>query len=282
MAVSLGNPVEGIIAAKGEPYASGQMRVIRTFQDHIDAGDGGGIDIGNGTCGFKLLAQEDGKVSAAFTVTSGKYAGAKIVRYRLTKYPDLEPAIAHMDLFEVKVGQVLTRGQVIGHAGRSGNVPCHLHLGMKKNINGVWTEIDSWDLLAQNQPESDMLQGTFVEYVHNRKTVVQTASTASNANWREGPRLNATIIRPVPDKTPVIPDMLVNGDSAAGSTKWYGCWLDNGHGVYAFGYFHESVLAPLVPDETIGVPQATYDSLLNRFNGVKKKVADNAADIAND
>ena len=148
----LGNPVPGPIRPFGT--AGSGFGVVAVF-GAVDAfhpannpdGTHGhqGIDIGNGTCGFPILAVEDGTIDEILTAPNG----ARIVRYQLTKYPGYQAALAHMDTFEVNLGQKVMRSQIIGHAGRSGTSACHLHGGMR--LNGK--EIDWWPLLDQNRED---------------------------------------------------------------------------------------------------------------------------------
>lgn len=259
--VAFGNPVNGIIAPRGATPAPGQFVVTSTFAEHVASGRGPGIDIGDGKCGSPLIAMCNGIVSKVFTDPNG----ARVVRYISDRYPDCEPAIAHMPSFEVVLHQKLTEGQVIGHVGSSGATACHCHGGMKRLINGVWVEVDWWNLLRQNGAKEDfeMLKGTFVGLVTNRRAKI---ASSPSANFRDGVTTSDPILQQYPTGLPVHPVVQVNGQVVAGEATWYGCWLyvDAQHH-YVFGYLHGSTLSPLVADEPTtvnGYTKAQVDSMV--------------------
>lgn len=156
--VALGNPVRGHIYSHTEPHPPGAYWVTATFgqidADHLTPHQG--IDIGNGTCGFDILAMEDGTVVEAF---KDALSGANIARYQLTKDSSLRLGIAHMPSLEVTVGQAVKRGDVIGHCGTSGASSCHLHQGAARN--GV--EFDWWSLLDQGDDMLGIVTATPLE-----------------------------------------------------------------------------------------------------------------------
>jgi len=244
--VALGNPVRGHIYAKGEAHAAGAFAVVRTFADHVAAGAGGGIDIGDGKCGSDILTMGRFRVTEAFTISSGPYVGAKVVRYALLDYPGYEAGLAHMPSIETAVGVTGPEGSVIGHIGNSGGVPCHLHGGMK--LNGV--EIDWWNLLRQNGATDggDMIPIPSANYkrLANKKTTLVTAG-----NFRTE-RKSGTILKLFPAGTVFYPVAYANdGDVPAGSQsgEWfYGILLDDSPAGYIGGWFHSSLLGPLVDD----------------------------------
>jgi hypothetical protein len=276
-----GNPVaQAVIRPHGSPPIPGNFRVTAPF-GAIDADHPtphGGVDIGNGRCGEPLLAMTTGRVSLA-----GKVPGsdALIVRIVSDAYPDYEPAVAHCASIApgIKVGSLVTEGQVVAVLGKSGTTACHAHLGCKQKINGVWVSVDIWPLLNQNQ-ESEVLLGTNPLRVTNRFT-----ATHANTKFRRDPSTAKPELLIVPGGTRFEPDFEVGGQVVAGSARWYSGMLPVA-GALTRGYFHESTLAPLLPIEQTGVPQAKYDAdmeaLIARLNGVKAKVAANAVDVAND
>lgn len=241
----LGNPVQGYIYPMGAAHPAGTFVVTATFgqvdADHPTPHQG--IDIGDGKCGSPIIAVEDGTVSSAFLDPG---TGAWIARYRLTRYPYLEAALAHMPSLEVAAGQVVTRGQVIGHIGTSGALACHLHGGMKRLVNGVWNEIDWWDLLDQNGA-GDMIPIPGANYTRlaNKK-----AALKAPGNFRTE-RKSGAILQPFGLGTVIYPVAYANdGDVPAGSQsgEWFYCFLYvTGKGEMG-GWFHSSVVGPLVDD----------------------------------
>ena len=250
--VAFDNPVRGPIYAKGAPYPVGAFRVTATFADHVTSGRGPGIDIGDGKCGSEILTVGRFRVEEAFTVTSGPYAGAKVVRYRLLDYPEHQIGIAHMDAIETAVGVTGPTGVVIGHFGSSGGVPCHLHMGDKPTwLHGqAIDEIDWWPFLRQNGATDggDMIPIPAANYkrLANKKT-----SLITNGNFRTE-RKSGTILKLFPAGTVFYPVAYANdGDVPAGSQsgEWfYGILLDDSPAGYIGGWFHSSLLGPLVDD----------------------------------
>ena len=95
----------------------------------------GGADIG-GTCNQPIWAAQDGVVTKAASssqsgnnlrIDHGRYKGAKV-----------ETAYLHMNRFSVRVGEKVTRGQVIGTVGSTGlSTACHLHFIAYRNSDNV-------------------------------------------------------------------------------------------------------------------------------------------------
>jgi murein DD-endopeptidase MepM/ murein hydrolase activator NlpD len=142
-----GNPVAGFIRPDKAGTVPATPHVTSTFAEHVASGRGPGVDIGGLERGHPILAQCDGTVAQVFTAANG----AKVVRYDSTEHPGWQPAIAHMDTLDVRIGQAVKRGQQIGKVGSSGAAAVHLHMGLKHN--GV--EVDGWPLLDQNQAAPD-------------------------------------------------------------------------------------------------------------------------------
>jgi murein DD-endopeptidase MepM/ murein hydrolase activator NlpD len=90
-----------------------------------------GVDLG-AACGAPIMAAADGKVVWA-TYQAG--AGNQVMlddgyvsgKWLTTEYD-------HMSQFAVSAGQKVTRGQILGYVGSTGNsTGCHLHFGVKVN-----------------------------------------------------------------------------------------------------------------------------------------------------
>ena len=241
-----GNPVaQKVIRPYGSPIIIGDFRVTAAFgvidADHPVPHEG--TDIGNGKCYEPLLAMCSGRVS----FVGGPYG---IVRIVSDDFPEYEVAVAHSSHILVALNQHVMRGQQIATLDRTGATACHGHLGCKHK--GV--EVDIWPLLDQNK-EEDVLQGTFVSGIDNRRAIVIGTGT----RFRSSPFIKAdNILDKYGPPTEMRPDFLVDGALIAGSTKWYAGWMQTPKGL-EFGYLHESVLGPLSPVESTGYSQAQLD-----------------------
>lgn len=256
-----GNPVAGIIKPFGSP-PDGTFRVTAPFGsiDPFHPTPHDGVDIGNGKCGEPLLAMTTGKVSLAGTVPGST---ALIIRIISDDHPDFEPAVAHCATIEVKVGQHVTRGQRIGTLGATGTTACHCHIGLKQKIAGVWKSIDPWPYLDQNE-EDDVLQGTGATLVANRQGVVK----GDNTRFRSSPFIQAdNIIAQFNAGAIIRPDFIVIGGLVGLDPHWYAGFMTTPKG-QEFGYFHVSVIAPLVPIELTGFSQAQLDEAAKKAASV--------------
>ena len=234
-----GNPVRGRIRPPGSPVIVGSFRVTSTFEEHVASGRGEGTDIGNGTCTAPIFAIADGTVTLA-----GKIGLAKVVRVNHPQFPGHESGYAHLASIarKVKVGVIVKRGDRIGMMGKTGADECHLHLGLK--LNG--TEIPSWPLLEQNL-EAEMLKGTLVRRIVNRKT----KTLGNGTRFRPSPGTADPSLAEYEAGFEFVPEFLVNGGLANGSRRWYGGWSRTDRGT-EFGYISVTVLGQLRRIEKVG------------------------------
>ena len=99
---------------------------LSPFSKGNELGDGllgyhTGLDISN-ALDTPIQATADGQVEEAGWMD--RYGNGVVVRHT----PDIETLYAHMDHVEVKVGQKVSRGDILGVMGRSGNATgVHLH-----------------------------------------------------------------------------------------------------------------------------------------------------------
>lgn len=239
--VAFANPVAGHIYAKGEAHPLGTFRVTATFADHIAGNRNPGIDIGNGKCGDPILAMDSGIVTLA-----GLIGTAKVVRIKHNN--GYETAAAHLATIEVKLGQLVIRGQRIGTLGMTGATACHDHGGCKDPLGN---EVDWWPLLIQNgaiEEGEDVLQGTNPVMVSNRRGNV----LGDNTRFRSSPFVRAdNVLTEYDAGAQLDPDYIVEGTSALGTNKWYGAWGNVGTGK-AFGYVNVNAVSSLVPIEQSG------------------------------
>lgn len=263
-----GNPVRGVIRPREAPYVLGSFRVTSTFAEHVASGRGPGVDIGCGRCGDDLIAMTTGVVSLA-----GYIGASLVVRIVSDDNPAYEVAVAHCASISVAKGARVTRGQKIGTLGMTGADACHCHIGCKKN--GV--EVDIWPLLDQNLPEVEVLKGTNVVAVTNRRVTI----LGDNTRFRGSPALLADNILAAYDTGLALdPDYIVDGAAANGSVKWYGAWGLTIKG-REFGYVHASTVSSAVVIEASGFTQAQMDAAIAAALATAKAACDAAvADAA--
>ena len=87
---------------------------------------------------WKQYALEEG-----FVVSAGTDSTKAIFAW--IEYPSREERILHyhLDKLYVKKGQKVNENTIIGLTGETGNTTgIHLHLGVKKKINGKWVYVD--------------------------------------------------------------------------------------------------------------------------------------------
>lgn len=90
-----------------------------------------GVDLG-AACGAPIMAAADGKVVWATYVAGGGNQVMLDHGYVSGKW--LTTEYDHMSQFAVSAGQKVTRGQILGYVGSTGNsTGCHLHFGVKVN-----------------------------------------------------------------------------------------------------------------------------------------------------
>jgi len=200
--LSFRNPVEGVIHPNSfdPPTSNHEFRVSNngSFAQHRAAGRGLGIDIGNRDCGAKVLAMADGEVVRCDTQDTNNATalgeGALIVNI---DHPDhahvqSQTGYAHMVDFapELKVGDRVTAGQLIGHVGRTGFgiTECHLHFHVKQLVGGTLVHQDPWPLLAQNQ-EDEVTTITVTRFESARRWEVTTGGNYSGFKVGSAPRV---------------------------------------------------------------------------------------------
>lgn len=120
-------PTEGGV---GSPWGQRLHPILRYYRLH------GGADIG-GRCGQPIYAAQSGTVTKA---AGGGYNGGSGNNVRID-HGDIngvhvETAYLHMTDIAVKVGQKVTKGDLVGTVGNTGlSTSCHLHLSLYKNGN---------------------------------------------------------------------------------------------------------------------------------------------------
>lgn len=118
-------PTEGGVAS---PWGRRMHPILRYYRLH------GGTDIG-GSCGQPIYAAQSGTVTKA---ASGGYNGGSGNNVRIDhgdiNGTQVETAYLHMSKIAVKVGQKVTKGDLVGNVGNTGlSTACHLHLSLYKN-----------------------------------------------------------------------------------------------------------------------------------------------------
>jgi hypothetical protein len=254
--VALGNPIIGILRPNDwvRPAGNTDMRVTQTAAQHIARGGPPALDIGDAAADLDpILAPHDGVVAQAFTVGSANLSidfNSGGQKWRIV--------LAHNTLpHPVSLGQAVKEGQQVGRMGNTSSptmpVSIHLHIQLGHLVGSSWVWVDPWVYLRQNGAlEDDQMvpipPGKFVELA-NKKT-----STISNANFRAERLLTAAILKLYPLGTAFVPLMQADDGSPAGGatpTRWFGGFGLDDRGFAIYGWFHSSVLGPLV-DTTPG------------------------------
>lgn len=105
-----------------------------------------GLDLGNKHCGANVLAVAPGKVTA---VGPDPYSN-NALRVQITHAGGWRSLYYHLHDFTVKLGQLVTTGQVIGHVGMTGKATaCHLHFQINADATAN-SMLDPWPHLSQN------------------------------------------------------------------------------------------------------------------------------------
>ena len=271
MTPAFGNPVKTpIIAYNTAKPAGGDtwFRVTQTFAnpDAYWRAHGkpnavhGALDLGDHRCGSPVIAARGGTVAMAATLApEAGNDGAKVVK--IDHGDGWTTEYWHLGRYTVTKGQTVGEGSLVGYVGSTGNTTmCHLHWEVKHN--GV--QQDPWPLLRQNGAKDEdndvKIKGKWIGHIINKRTTI----TASGAWFRSAPTLgDDTKIAVFPGGTGMYPREHVESDAAGGATpnEWYSAtlWV-NGEG-WTVGYFHSSVLGPLVDViATSGVPEEKYNA----------------------
>lgn len=252
----LAQPVDGPrIVPRGEdrlptdklPNGKDGFRVTQSFGEELTKwGPHSGMDLGNFTCGDRVLACGDGMALAwkdsagALCVTIDHGNGWKTIYAHLKDWVNIKwDGKWYPTKFRQQIG-------VVGDTGLG--AVCHLHV--EAHHSGI--KRDPWLLLEQNQ-ESLVLKGTFRRHWHNRRT-----ATAVRANFREGPFGHESIINTFDAGTVFYPVIEVVGQNVGGNTRWFGGWLF--YGGWKFGYFHRSGLGNFIAIESSGYTKAQLDA----------------------
>ncbi len=103
----------GWLRARRRPFAGAVKR------NDIHMGDDYGVPIG-----YKLRALEAGTVYANHYAPGAGYYSLVQINASTAFY------LGHLSRFIAKVGQDVTRGQLIDLSGNSGGVPAHVHVGL--------------------------------------------------------------------------------------------------------------------------------------------------------
>ncbi len=110
-------PVPG--AYLTSPYGMRMHPVLHVYKLHD------GTDFGAG-CGTPILAPADGKVVAQYY--NAGYGNRVIIAHGTVNGTPLASSINHLTRFSTRVGEQVTRGEVIGYVGTTGySTGCHLH-----------------------------------------------------------------------------------------------------------------------------------------------------------
>ena len=213
------------------------------------------IDIGNGYEGEPILAMAQGWATRVQDA-----AGAR--GSRVDHGANVTSEGWHFNDWAIPPeGAFVLRGQVIGYLGHTGlGTGAHCHIEIKVNGKALDPEPLIWG--APLVVKEDGLSVTTSGFAHviNRSTKLTVASNFRADATRQSDPLNVYAAG-----TAFVPTMQVSGEAIGPNSVWFGGWMYLPNKGYAFGFFHSSVLAPLVPVEqpdcTDEIAAATADAV---------------------
>ena len=124
----------------------------RAEQAHLDFGEGAAWDLGDQE-GLPILAPADGTVIAGTgndpQRNDGAFHAGNVTVLECSNY---RFHLCHQQKLEVKLGEQVKQGDVIGHIGHTGTVfdsagnlgtvaAAHLHLWTEERVNGQWRRV---------------------------------------------------------------------------------------------------------------------------------------------
>jgi murein DD-endopeptidase MepM/ murein hydrolase activator NlpD len=139
-----------VVHTKNSPATGGLFGKTRSggTQPH------GGVDI-QADIGTDVLAAEDGVVTKAGWGTD--YGKVIYVDHR----DGYQTRYAHLSEMNVKVGEIVKKGELIGESGKTGNADSpdilpHLHFEVRKlNENGAYEKLDPIGFITTPRPDRD-------------------------------------------------------------------------------------------------------------------------------
>lgn len=250
------NPVPGYIHPMDwvRPTGNIEMKINRGCKEHVAAGVGCALDIGNKQTGAPVYSMAAGKVTSRYIQNTPGLIGHGALIIRVTHADGWSTGYAHLQAFSVALGAIVTRGQQIGVLGATGYGITGPHLHTDAKLNNVAQDL--WPLLDQNG--ADMIQGTWVSHISNKK-----ATAVAGARFRDKPTLTSTVLATLPAGAIVLPVASVNSVAVNGSTLWYAAIMDTADANSTpdtLGYLHSSTLSALSPIESFGYTQAQVDA----------------------
>jgi hypothetical protein len=290
-----GLPIRGPLHPKGwvRPAGNTDMVITQTAADHIARGGPPALDIGDGAPDLdEILAPHASSVGQALTIGSANLS----LDFIDEDGRKCRIVLAHNTLpHPVAQNQQVALGQVVGRMGNTSSptmpVSIHLHIQIGYWNGTSYTWVDPEPLLNQNSG-GDMIPipGANYKRLANKKTSLITLG-----NFRSE-RKSGAILKKFPSGTVIYPVAYANdGDVPTGSQsgEWFYCLLyDDSPAGFIGGWFHSSLVGPLVDDVTGGggftqaqldaAVKAAADPLNARIAGIKQKVAAGAVDIADD
>ena len=174
----------------GSESTVAKSRVLQTQENKITRGFGNGhsgVDLGWQTTQTDgIIAHSDGTVVFCQTGYGNNQGSTGNASYgncvKLQHANGYYTLYAHLSDVTVKYGQKVTKGQVIGHMGNTGNsYGTHLHFEVRRNAN---TCIDPAPYIAADLPNLP------TEEIKETKVNYKVEITANDLNIRSGPGTN--------------------------------------------------------------------------------------------
>lgn len=203
-------------------------------------------DIGNGRCGYPIVAMADGRARLVQDNAKALGAATNALGVIVDHGDGVTTEVWHLASWSVRDGAPVVSGQQIGIHGATGlGAVCHAHIEAK--VNGI--RVDPEPLMFGGSitvgaaaAEADMqIRGKYLRHVTNRR-----GALAIDSNFRAGVDAgDDESLAVMPKGTAIIPVVVVEGrpvGTAADRAEWYGVlnWIPVQG--YVLGYYHSSVL----------------------------------------
>ena len=201
-------------------------------------------DIGNGRCGYPIVAMAAGTAYRIKDNATAYGAPNDALGVRVDHGHGVITEYWHLDSQTVANGARVSAGQEVGKLGKTGlGQVCHCHITCR--VNGVLRDPEPLmfgGAITLGQEVDDVkIKGKFLRHVVNRRGAL-TSDSHFRAGVLAGDDDSLTVFK---RGTAIVPTLVVEGRSAGTApdkAEWYGAWLYVDGSGWNYGYVHSSVL----------------------------------------
>ncbi len=217
-------------------------------------------DIGNGRCGYPLVAMHGGPSRRLRDNATALGAPSDALGLRIDCGFGITLEYWHLDRYALPDGATVQAGQVIGYVGKTGlGAVCHCHIEAKSHgIRFDPEPLMFGGSLSVQEDDDVKIKGKFLRHVQNRR-----AQLTIDAHLREGVVAgDDASLQIMPKGTTVYPVVVVEGrpvGTAPDKAAWYGALNWVAERGWVLGYYHSSVL-PRTADQA-GVALETIETV---------------------